>query len=128
MADQDMKIRELAGSAGCSLGVSFFIGFILVAITAGSIWPGIDQFAASGIICRYGTFQIHQDTYSYRPGQSDTMTTDTCTTHATGVKRDVSGLTTVVSGLVYSLTLWVIILAVTAINGLVGRLRVARAA
>ncbi len=122
-----MKIRERLGSMGCSLTVSLFVGFILVAIAAGSIWPGIDRFAASRFVCSNGTFIIHQDTYSYRPGESDTMTTDYCVDLKSGVKQDVSFLTMLVSGLVYSGVIFLFGIIVPPVWGAFGRLKAARA-
>ena len=97
---------------------SLFVGIILCAIFAGAVFPGINQFVAGPLVCR-GTFLIHQDTYSYRPGETDTMTTDYCIDVATGVQRDVSFQTLVVAGLVDSVVIFIILLLFI----LVGRAR-----
>ncbi len=97
---------------------SLFVGIILCAVAAGAVFPGMNQFVAGPLVCR-GTFQIHQDTYSYRPGSTDTFTTDYCVDAATGEKQDVSTQTLVVAGLVDSAAIFVILLILIV----VGRLR-----
>jgi len=89
--------------------ISLFVGIILCSIAAGAVFPGLNQLASGPLVCRHGTFQIHQDTYSYRPGESDTMTTDYCVDSTTGVKQDISGKVIIVAGLVDSAVIFVIL-------------------
>jgi len=111
-----MNIRKtLSGYVWTFLACAFF-GFILCSIAAGAVVPAVDKFAAGWIVCSKGTFEIHQDTYSYRPGESDTMTTDYCVDKTTGAKTDISLVTMIVAGLVYSVVLFVIVLAFTLVN------------
>ena len=123
-----MKIRERLSSLGCLLGVSLFVGIILCSIAAGAVFPGINQFAAGSLVCGNGTFVIQQNTYSYRPGESDTQTTDLCVDLKSGTKQDVSFPTTLVSGLIYSAAIFVLVLVAAFIRGLVGRARAASVA
>ena len=95
--------------------ISLFVGIILCSIAAGAVFPVLDQWAAGPLVCRHGTFQIHQDTYSYRPGESDTMTTDYCIDSATGVKQDISGKVIIVAGLVDSGVIFVILVIIALI-------------
>ncbi len=105
-----MKFRSLIRLAGISL----FVGFVLFSVAAGAVFPRLDQLTAGPLVCR-GTFQIHQDTYSYRPGQWDTMTTDYCVDNVTGVKEDISVKVMIVAGLVDSALIFVILLIVALI-------------
>ena len=123
-----MKIRERLSSLGCLLGVSLFVGIILCSIAAGAVFPGINQFAAGHLVCSKGKFIIQQNTYSYRPGESDTQTTDLCVDVHSGTKQDVSFPTILVSGLIYSAAIFLLGLIVPPLWGVVGRLRAARAA
>ena len=111
-----MNIRKTLSGYGWTFLICAFFGFILCSIAAGSIVPAVDKFAAGWLVCSKGTFEIHQDTYSYRPGESDTMTTDYCVDNATGVKTDVSFQTMIVAGLVYSVVLFAIVLVFTLVN------------
>lgn len=123
-----MRIRERLSSLGCLLGVSLFVGIILCSIAAGAVFPGINQFAAGRLVCSNGAFVIQQNTYSYRPGESDTQTTDLCVDLESGTKQDVSFPTLLVSGLIYSGAIFILVLVATFIRGLVGRARAASAA
>ena len=111
-----MNVRKTLSSYGGLFLVCAFFGFILCAIAAGAVVPAVDKFAAGWIVCRNGTFEIHQDTYPYRPGESDTMTTDYCIDNTTGTKTDISLQTMIVAGLVYSVLLFVIALIFTFMN------------
>lgn len=115
-------------SLGCLAIVSLFVGIILVAVAAGAIWPGIDQFAAGRFVCSNGHLVIQQDTYSYRPGSTDTMTTDLCVDRVTGAQTDVSFPTMAVSGLVYSAAIFMLGLILPAIGKVVGKVKAASAA
>ncbi len=90
------------------LGVSMFCGIILVAIAAGAVIPRVIDPIAAPLVCPHGQLQITQNTTSYKPGESDTWTTDTCVDTATGQQQDVSLQTTLAAGIEYSLMLFVI--------------------
>ena len=70
-------------------GVSMFCGIILIGIAVGAIIPKVIDPIAKPFVCKNGTLQITQNTTSYRPGESDTWTTDTCVDSATGNQQDV---------------------------------------
>ena len=87
-------------------GVSMFCGIILVAIAVGAIIPKVIDPIAKPFVCKNGTLQITQNTTSYRPGESDTWTTDTCIDSATGNQQDVSFQTTLAAGVIYGLIIF----------------------
>ncbi len=92
------------------LGVSMFCGIILVAVALGAIIPKVVNPIAKPLVCSNGNLEITQNTTSYRPGESDTWTTDTCVDSATGQQQDVSLQTTLGAGIIYSLIIFAIII------------------
>jgi L-lactate permease len=93
------------------LGISMFCGIILVSIALGAIIPKVINPIAKPLVCSNGNLEITQNTTSYRPGESDTWTTDTCVDSATGQQQDVSLQTTLGAGIIYSLIIFVTIMA-----------------
>jgi hypothetical protein len=104
-----------------ALGVSFFCGFILIAIAAGAVLPHVFNPIAAPIVCPHGQYQVSQNTTSYRPGESDTWTTDTCVDSATGQSTDVSGPTIFWSGVIYSLIIFAIMVVWGLYSWITGR-------
>ena len=51
-------------------GGSLFVGFVLISVAIGAIFPSIHKLTAP-LICR-GDFKIESNHYSYKPGQSGT--------------------------------------------------------
>lgn len=51
-------------------GGSLFIGFVLISVAAGAIFPSLHKLTAP-LICR-GEMQIETNEYSYKPGQHGT--------------------------------------------------------
>ena len=92
------------------LGVSMFCGIILVAVALGAIIPRVVNPIAKPLVCSNGNLEITQNTTSYRPGESDTWTTDTCVDSTTGQQQDVSLQTTLGAGIIYSLIIFAIII------------------
>ena len=92
------------------LGVSMFCGIILVVVALGAIIPKVVNPIAKPLVCSNGNLEITQNTTSYRPGESDTWTTDTCVDSATGQQQDVSLQTTLGAGIIYSLIIFAIII------------------
>jgi hypothetical protein len=92
------------------LGVSMFCGIILVAVALGAIIPRAVNPIAKPLVCSNGNLEITQNTTSYRPGESDTWTTDTCVDSTTGQHQDVSLQTTLGAGIIYSLIIFAIII------------------
>ena len=92
------------------LGVSMFCGIILVAVALGAIIPRVINPIAKPLVCSNGNLHITQNTTSYRPGESDTWTTDTCVDSTTGQQQDVSLQTTLGAGIIYSLIIFAIII------------------
>jgi hypothetical protein len=92
------------------LAVSMFCGIILVSIALGAIIPKVINPIAKPLVCSNGNLEITQNTTSYKPGESDTWTTDTCVDSTTGQQQDVSLQTTLGAGMIYSLIIFAIIM------------------
>ncbi len=92
------------------LGVSMFCGLIMIAIAVGAVVPKLIEPIAAPVVCPHGQLVITQNTTSYRQGESDTWTTDTCVDATTSAQQDVSMQTTFAAGMIYSLIIFVIIL------------------
>ena len=91
------------------LGVSLFCGLIMISVALGAIFPRLVNPIAKPLVCANGRLEITQNTTSYKPGESDTWTTNTCVDSATGARQDVSLQTTLAAGGIYSLIIAVII-------------------
>jgi hypothetical protein len=91
------------------LGISLFCGLLMIGVAAGAVIPKVINPIAGPVVCGNGRLEITQNTTSYRPGESDTWTTDTCVDLATGNRQDVSLQTTLVAGLIYSLIIFVVL-------------------
>jgi len=91
------------------LGISLFCGLIMIAVAIGAVFPKLVNPIAKPLVCPNGQLEITQNTTSYRAGESDTWTTDTCIDSVTGQQQDISLLTTLAAGLIYSLIIAVII-------------------
>jgi hypothetical protein len=87
-----------------------FCGIILGSVALGAIIPKVINPIAKPLVCSNGNLEITQNTTSYRPGESDTWTTDTCVDSATGQQQDVSLQTTLGAGIIYSLIIFVILM------------------
>ncbi len=107
------------------LGVSMFCGLIMVAIAAGAVVPKVIDPIAAPLVCPHGQLVITQNTTSYRAGESDTWTTDTCVDATTSQQQDVSNQTTFAAGMIYSLIIFVIILAYMGYRSLSQRMKAA---
>lgn len=96
----------LLGIVGLAL-VSAFIGFVVLAIGVGAIFPSMLQVSAP-LACPAGAFDVVSQSYSYKPGQSGVSRTFICTL-ASGEKREILWPTIAYAGLIYSallLTVW----------------------
>ena len=100
------------------LGVSIFCGLIMIAIAAGAVFPKVIEPIAGPVVCRNGTLEISQNTTSYRAGESDTWTTDTCVDSTTGQQQDVSNQTTFAAGMIYSLIIFFVIMVWSGVRKL----------
>jgi len=87
-----------------------FCGIILGSVALGAIIPKVINPIAKPLVCSNGNLEITQNTTSYRLGESDTWTTDTCVDSATGQQQDVSLQTTLGAGIIYSLIIFVILM------------------
>ena len=103
------------------LGVSMFCGALMIAVALGAIVPKVVNPIAGPVVCANGNLEITQNTTSYRAGESDTWTTDTCVDSVTGNQQDVSLQTTFVAGLIYSLIIFFIIIVWRQVSKLTSR-------
>ncbi len=99
------------------LGVSVFCGLIMIAVALGAVFPKLVNPIATPLVCPNGHLDITQNTTTYRAGESDTWTTDTCVDSANGQTHDVSLQTTFAAGMIYSL----IIAAIIAVWSVISR-------
>ena len=60
-----MRLNKLM--LGVSAGVSLFVGFVIVSVAVGAIFPSMHTFAAP-LICS-GEVKVESIRYSYKPGQ-----------------------------------------------------------
>ncbi len=103
------------------LGISLFCGLLMIGVAAGAVFPKLVNPIAKPVVCANGKLEITQTTTSYRPGESDTWTTDTCVDSATGRQQDVSLQTTLSAGLIYSMIIFVILVAWSIFSNLPSR-------
>lgn len=88
-------------------GGSLFIGFVLISVAVGAIFPSIHKLSAP-LICR-GDVNIQVNTYSYKPGQSGTDIHIYCVDDQ-GTQKEITFQAIAVTGLVASAILFVIAL------------------
>ena len=103
-----MKNALATGLLG--LGISFFCGYLIVAVGLGSVCTSLYKVAAP-IICRHNQYlEVVQHRYSWRPGATMWTATVYCVDPATGRKEDRTSLVKLVSGAIYGLGIFVLLL------------------
>jgi hypothetical protein len=88
-------------------GGSLFIGFVLISVAVGAIFPSIHKLTAP-LICR-DEVQIKVNTYSYKPGQSGTDIHIYCV-DGQGTQKEITFPAIGVTGLAASAVIFVIAL------------------
>ncbi len=88
-------------------GGSLFIGFVLISVAGGAIFPSIHKLTAP-LICR-GDMQIETNQYSYKPGQVGWEHHIYCASES-GERKEITFPAIGVTGLVASAILFVIAL------------------
>ena len=86
-----------------AIGISLFVGFIIVSIALGAIFPSIHKLTAP-LICR-GTVEVETVRYSYKPGQVGWQHTVYCVPEA-GAKKDITFPAIGMTGLVASVIIF----------------------
>ncbi len=89
------------------LGISMFLGIVLISIGLGSAFPSLNKVAASSI-CGSEHLEITQNTYSYRPGQGTITITAYCVADQTGARREVTTALQLLSGVMYGFIIFVL--------------------
>lgn len=103
-----MKNALATGLLG--LGISFFCGYLIVAVGLGSVCTSLYKVAAP-IICRHNQYlEVVQHRYSWRPGAAMWTATVYRVDSATGRKEDRTSLVKLVSGAIYGLGIFVLLL------------------
>ncbi len=110
------NLKSYWSGVGSQLGCSLFIGIILISVAAGSIFHSMNWAVAGRLVCRGKMPPPQVDTYSYRPGEMDITTTYYCIDQATGAKKDVTFLTVLVAGLIYSAILFMLLSAYSLVG------------
>jgi hypothetical protein len=95
---------------GQSLFYGITVGGVGLGIGLGAIIPKTIDPIAKPLVCQNGTLQITQNTTSYRPGESDTWTTDTCVSGSSS--KNVSNRVMVVVVAVFSLVSFFILFVI----------------
>lgn len=107
-AEEYMKNVIVTGLLG--LGISFFCGYLIIAVGLGSLCTSLYKVAAP-IVCRHNQhLEVVQNRYSWRPGAVMWTATVYCVDQATGQKEDRTSLVKLVSGAVYGLGIFVLLL------------------
>lgn len=92
------------------LGISFFCGYVIIAVGLGSVYTPLYKVAAP-VICRDNQYlEVVQNRYSWRPGAVMWTATVYCVDPATGQKEDRTNLVKLVSGAIYGLGIFVLLL------------------
>lgn len=106
--EEHMKKAIVAGLFG--LGISFFCGYLIIAVGLGSVCTSLYKVAAP-IICRENQYmEVVQNRYSWRPGAVMWTATVYCVDPVTGQKEDCTSSVKLVSGAIYGLGIFVLIL------------------
>ena len=94
-------------------GISLFVGFVLVAVAGGALFPSLLRISAP-VVC-HGTFQIESHSYS-QPGQYSVTHQVFCTDTGDGTRKEITIAAILVSGLLYSVGIFIMILINNAIR------------
>jgi hypothetical protein len=91
-------------------GVSFFCGYLIISVGLGSVCPFLYK-AATPIVCSNNQYlEVVQNRYSWRPGEAMLTATIYRVDPATGQKENRTGLVKLVSGVIYGLGIFVLLM------------------
>src|SRR5688572_19469804 len=88
-------------------GISLFIGFVIISVAVGAIFPSMHKLTAP-LICK-GEVKVEVITYSYKPGQIGTDNHIYCLEEGGG-QKEITFPAIGVTGLFYSAIIFVILL------------------
>jgi hypothetical protein len=97
--------------------ISLFLGFVLMGVVGGNIYPAIFRISAP-LVCK-DKMVIESRSYSYKPGSTSVEHKVYCQEETSGARRDITFAAIVVSCLIYSGIIFLVFCA----NMLVKRLR-----
>lgn len=98
-----MKIDK--GMLGMLAGVSLFIGFVVIAVGLGAIFPSMHRLSVP-LICR-GEVKVESIRYSYKPGQVGWEHHIYCVNEQTGEEKEITFPAIGMTGLIASAILFV---------------------
>jgi hypothetical protein len=90
---------------GILIGASLFVGFVIISVAVGAIFPSLHKLTAP-LICS-GTVDVETIQYSYKPGQVGWATTIYCAKNS-GERREITFAAIVVTGFIASAIMFVI--------------------
>jgi hypothetical protein len=90
------------------LGVSLFIGVVVISVGVGSVIPQLNQVAGP-IVCGKSNLEVVQHVDRFRPGETYYSISAYCVDDTTGDKKDVTNLVQLVAGAIYSVIPFVVI-------------------
>ena len=92
------------------LGISFFLGYVVVAVGIGSVCTSLYK-VATPIVCQSNQYlQIAQDRHSWRPGATMWTARIYCVDPKTSRREDCTTLVKLVSGAIYGVGIFVLLL------------------
>jgi hypothetical protein len=113
--------RPAAPISGCGIlilfGVSLFIGIVIVAVIGGLIFPPINSAVAGPLVCD-GQITTDSERYTTAEGGVGISRTFYCTEETSAALRDITTVTIVVAGLIYSLGVFALLCLFILLNWL----------
>jgi hypothetical protein len=90
---------------GILIGASLFVGFVIISVAVGSVFPSLHKLTAP-LICS-GNVEVETIKYSYKPGQVGWATTIYCAENS-GERREITFAAIALTGLIASAVMFVI--------------------
>lgn len=103
-------MKNFMGKVVFGLGISFFFGYVIISVGLGSVCNSLYK-VATPVICRDGQYlEVEQQRHSWRPGAVMWTATVHRVDPETGKKEDITTLAKLVSGAIYGLGIFVLLL------------------
>lgn len=103
-------MKNVIGKCLFGFGVGFFCGYVIISVGLGSVCPSLYK-VATPIVCRDNqSLEVVQHRHSWRPGTAMWTATVYRVDRATGKKEDRTSLVKLVSGAIYGLGIFVLLL------------------
>ncbi|MCI0394944.1 MAG: SHOCT domain-containing protein [Chloroflexi bacterium] len=107
------------GLSGCGVllawAFSLFVGFILVAVAGGAIYPPLISLAAAPVLCR-GEFSVESTQYTTEEGGVGIDREFFCQNEPGGPKTEVTLPAIGIAGLIYSTPIFIVLLIAIALG------------